>query len=194
MRSSSTLSIAAALALLFALQAPGHATPTAKAAKPAPAAASTAPRVISWDDLVPKDWDPQREFKGMDFSKLSDSDPRAAVLLKRLREIWDSAPSNPAMNGVQVRLPGYVVPLEETREGLKEFLLVPYFGACIHTPPPPANQIIHVRARTPMKALGSMDTVWIQGALKPSRSDTVMGVTSYTMDAAVVERYSDTAR
>ena len=70
-----------------------------------------------------------------------------------------------------MRLPGYVVPLEEVKGELKEFLLVPYFGACIHSPPPPANQIVHVTSRTPLKGWRTMDAVWVNGTLKAARSE-----------------------
>ena len=93
------------------------------------------------------------------------------------------------MDGASVRIPGYLVPLEENKAGLKEFLLVPYFGACIHTPPPPANQIIHVKTDKPAKGFRSMDTVWISGTLKTLRSDSYMGASGYRMDAVVVEPY-----
>jgi hypothetical protein len=59
--------------------------------------------------------------------------------MQAMRDIWDKAPTNPAVEGMKARLPGYVVPLDTQPAGIKEFLLVPYFGACIHSPPPPAN-------------------------------------------------------
>ena len=68
---------------------------------------------------------------------------------------------NSALVGQLVRIPGVVVPLEDSKDGLKEFLLVPYFGACVHSPPPPANQIVHVLPKSPAKGLRSMDAVWI---------------------------------
>ena len=64
-----------------------------------------------------------------------------------------------------MRIPGFVVPLEDSKDGLKEFLLVPYFGACIHSPPPPANQIIHVLPEHAGQGRASMDTVWVSGML-----------------------------
>jgi len=48
------------------------------------------------------------------------------------------------LNGQKVSIPGYLLPLEITGSSVTEFLLVPYFGACIHAPPPPPNQIVHV--------------------------------------------------
>ncbi|MDL2336835.1 MAG: DUF3299 domain-containing protein [Pseudomonadota bacterium] len=153
-----------------------------------PVAAGTF-REIKWDDLVPKDWDPLKQFKDMNFSVMNDSDPRATEMLKRMRETWDNAPTNNEMDGVAVRIPGYLVPLEDTKTGMKEFLLVPYFGACIHTPPPPANQIIYVKPQKAPKGFRSMDTVWVSGTLKTLRSDSYMGSSGYRMDAMVVEPY-----
>jgi hypothetical protein len=143
---------------------------------------------ITWDDLVPGDWDPLKQFKDMNFGVLSDADPRAQQMLKKMREVWDNAPVNGKMDGRKVRLPGYVVPLEENKAGLTEFLLVPYFGACIHTPPPPANQIVHVWPK-PGAKLKSMDVVWVDGTLKAQRGDSYMGVSGYRMDAEAVTPY-----
>ncbi len=148
-------------------------------------------RTITWDNLVPADWDPFKEFKGMNFNLLDDGDPRAAQMLKRMREVWDNAPVNAQLVGQTVRIPGFVVPLEDGKEGVKEFLLVPYFGACVHSPPPPANQIIHVLPKTPAKGLRSMDTVWITGTLATVRTDSYMGAASYRIEAVEVAPYSE---
>ena len=99
------------------------------------AKAASGYRETSWDDLLPKDWDPMASFKGLDISKLKDSDPRADAALRDLRQAWDAAPANEAMNHARVRIAGFLVPLEWGDKKLKEFLLVPYFGACIHSPP-----------------------------------------------------------
>lgn len=161
-------------------------------AKAAPKAGAF--RTVNWDDLVPKDWDPMKEFKGMDFGILQDGDPRANAMLKKMREVWDNAPTNPALVGQAIRIPGFVVPLEETKDGLKEFLLVPYFGACIHSPPPPANQIIHVLPKTAAKGLRSMDPVWISGTLAQLKTDSYMGAASYRIEAQNVEPYKQEAK
>lgn len=151
---------------------------------------TAAPRTIDWDALIPPGWDPMKDLKGLDFSVLSDADPRAVAALAKLREVWDRAPVNPALANQRVRLPGYIVPLEETREGLSEFLLVPYFGACIHTPPPPANQIVHVLTGRPVAGFRSMDTVWVSGLMTTVRTDSYMGVAGYRIDAEQVAPYS----
>jgi uncharacterized protein len=153
-----------------------------------------AARTIGWEELVPPNWDPFKEFKDLNFQLLDDGDPRAMRMLKRMREVWDNAPHNPAVVGQLVRIPGFVVPLEDSKEGLKEFLLVPYFGACIHSPPPPANQIIHVLPRTPAKGLRSMDTVWVSGPIATVRTDSYMGASSYRIEATEVAPYDERKR
>ena len=154
-------------------------------------AQGASPRTIQWAELVPKGWDPMKDFKDLKLPGLSDADPRAMEMLKRLRDVWDKAPVNGAMAGQSVRIPGFVVPLEETKDGLKEFLLVPYFGACIHTPPPPANQIIHVLPKEPARGVRSMDAVWIVGTLGTVHTDTALGASGYRMEALTIEPYRE---
>jgi hypothetical protein len=180
-----TLLITATLLALLPAGAQDNGT-GARSAKGTP----TAFRTIGWDDLLPRDWDPWAGFKATDLRALADTDPRAVEMFRRVRAVWDEAPLQASMDGVAIRIPGYVVPLEETAQGVRELLLVPHFGACIHTPPPPANQIVHVRLKTPAKTLSSMDTVWISGTLKLARATTVHGVSGYVMDAVKVEPYS----
>jgi hypothetical protein len=126
-------------------------TPLAASGAAKPVAAGSY-REITWEDLVPKDWDPAKEFKQANIGLMKDGDPRATEMLKRMREAWNNAPTNNELDGVAIRLPGYLVPLDESGNGIKEFLLVPYFGACIHTPPPPANQIVLVQPQNQPRA------------------------------------------
>jgi len=164
---------------------------TASAPAAAPVAAKTGIRTITWEALVPPDWDPFKEFRGLDLATLQDGDAKATRLLKRMREVWDTAPVNSALVGQSVRIPGFVVPLEESKDGVKEFLLVPYFGACVHSPPPPANQIIHVLPHTPARNLRSMDTVWITGTLRNMQTDSYMGAASWRLEAVSVAPYTE---
>ena len=181
------------------MKPPLAATPSATAPKPAAPATAGKPadagvRTLSWDALVPPGWDPFKDFKDLNFQNLDDGDPRASAIMKKMREAWDNAPVNTALSGQMVRIPGFVVPLEESKDGLKEFLLVPYFGACIHSPPPPANQIVHVLPRTPAKGLRSMDAVWISGTLTTGRTDSYMGAASYRIEAVSVLPYTEGSR
>lgn len=182
-----TLCIATAQAAGPASGAAAASPPPGGGAKAAQPAGGT--RQINWEELIPADWDPMQMLKGVDLSKLTDADPRAAELMAKLQAALNDAPPNPALDGQLVRLPGFVVPLEEGKGGLTEFLLVPYFGACIHMPPPPANQILHVRPKSPVK-FRAMDTVWISGRLRAQRKDSPMGSAGYSMAADSVTRYS----
>ncbi len=105
-----------------------------------------------------------------------------------MRAAWDNAPLNLALDGQMVRLHGYVVPLEDPKGELKEFLLVPYLGACIHTPPPPENQIVHVRASSVPHGLRTMDALSVSGVLKVHRQNSAMGVSGYEFSDARVKR------
>ena len=175
-----------AAALVWALL-PGPVAWAQATAKPASAAASY--RDAKWEELVPKGWDPTKKFRAMNLGMLGDDHPKVQEMMREMRETWDNAPTVKELDGAAVRLPGYVVPLEEVKGELKEFLLVPYYGACIHSPPPPANQIVHVVAAKPVKGIRSMDTVWVSGTLKSARKDSGMGMSGYQMAAAVVVPY-----
>ena len=95
----------------------------------------------TWDDLMPKSWDPMASLKGLKLENLQDSDPRAMEALQKIRDAWNNAPIEPSLNGERIRIPGFVIPLEKSGSKVTEFLLVPYFGACIHTPPPPPTRL-----------------------------------------------------
>jgi len=161
-------------------------------AKPAREAAKETARYreLKWDELISPSWNPEAIVKSMNLDMMLDGDPRATAALERLRKEWDNAPGNPALDGAEVKLAGFVVPLEREGNALREFLLVPYFGACIHVPPPPANQIVHVVSPKPIPNTATMDAVWVSGKLALFPTSTQMGRSSYRLTAATVEQYS----
>ncbi|MDR1063613.1 MAG: DUF3299 domain-containing protein [Azoarcus sp.] len=159
---------------------------------PAPAAsAETEYQEIRWEALAPASWNPASVFEGFNLDDIDDGSPQAIQLMQQFLEKWNEAPANPEMDGKRVKLPGFVAPLDfgEGRK-LREFLLVPYFGACIHVPPPPANQIVFVQVGEPVDGIGSMDAVWVYGQIQIERTDTQSGVSGYRMRADRVEVYS----
>ena len=84
------------------------------------------------------------------------------------------------------------MPLEYNAEQqLTDFFLVPYFGACIHVPPPPPNQIIYVRIPKGMPLQDIYTPYWVQGALKIETKENDLGVSSYSLDALSVEVYQE---
>ncbi len=86
----------------------------------------------------------------------------------RTRLTERSAAVEPALDGMRVRIPGYALPLDFEGTEIREFLLVPYVGACIHTPPPPPNQIVFVTPDRPFESQGLFSPVWIEGEISAS--------------------------
>ena len=154
-----------------------------------PAAKTGSARQIEWDDLMPADWDPMKGVQTLQLAALGDGDPRATEALEKLRKAWDEAPVVPTMDKQHVVIAGFAVPLDAEGTTVHELLLVPYFGACIHTPPPPANQVIHVILPKPAKGLRMMDTVWITGTLHVASASTTMGPAGYQLDGEAVAPY-----
>ncbi|GAA0844256.1 DUF3299 domain-containing protein [Marinobacter szutsaonensis] len=98
----------------------------------------------------------------------------------------------PAMGDVEGRIPGFVVPLKTTNDmKILEFFLVPYYGACIHVPPPPPNQIIHVKYKEGFYLEALYDPVWIEGTLVIERTENEIGTSSYAMEARSVTPYTE---
>ena len=91
------------------------------------------------------------------------------------------------LDGKRVRIGGYVVPLDFEATNVKEFLLVPFVGACIHVPPPPPNQIIYVKTAKGFDVEGSFDPVYVTGTLKVASQYTGLAETGYSLDADKVE-------
>jgi hypothetical protein len=122
-------------------------------------------------------------------SRLKDNDPRASEILAKVREEYDRAPVVKELDGARVRLGGFVVMLEGTPTGITEFLLVPYYGACIHVPPPPANQIVHVFPAQPVPESLANEAVWVTGTVVTTPALTKHGAVGYRIRSAQVEKY-----
>lgn len=149
---------------------------------------------LLWDALVPADWQPEAAIAALmaeyPVGELSDEDPRAAELKARIDAIMAEAPVVEALDGRSVSMRGYVVALGGQAGQMREFLLVPYYGACIHVPPPPPNQIVHVRLGEGMTYHGgTFDTVSVTGTLRVARSRSGVADAGYRLDAQQVAPY-----
>jgi uncharacterized protein len=123
------------------------------------AGASTAP-VITWNDL--------RELNV---------------------ETGAASPRLQSANGRRVRVAGYMVPLDDDAFEVTQFLLVPWAGACIHTPPPPPNQMIWVKTRAGARVPASLFQVfWVEGVLMISQAESPYGMAGYEFVAERVTR------
>lgn len=97
-----------------------------------------------------------------------------------------------AMDGRSGRIPGFVVPIKTTEDmRILEFFLVPYYGACIHVPPPPPNQIIHVKYKEGFTLEALYDPVWIEGTLKIEKTENDIASSSYSIVAENVTPYEE---
>jgi hypothetical protein len=142
-----------------------------------------------WETLRPNGWEPNNLLEALNLNELGDNDPKVKEVMRKIREMWDNAPVNTDLNNRRIRIPGFVVPLDGQRDQVQEFLLVPYFGACIHVPPPPANQIVHVVVAKTAKKVQLMRAVWVSGTIHTARSETRMGSSGYEMSADLIEPY-----
>ena len=149
-------------------------------------------RQLEWDELMPKDWDPFSKLEALrerSGGTLEDGSPEADALLREFLNAGRSAPVVDELNGQTVKLPGFVVPLDFEDQEIKEFLLVPYFGACIHVPPPPANQIVYVKSPDGYQLGGIFDAVWVTGKLTTQAHWNDVGDAGYTLEASTIEPY-----
>jgi hypothetical protein len=160
--------------------------------------AADSPIALKWSQLIPPNApaprDPRTFFSGVP-SKSDDGQPAPPPLpegkfmsLKRQQPGAGSPPAVVAeLNGKHVEIGGYVVPLDFEATSVKEFLLVPFVGACIHVPPPPANQIIYVKSAKGIEIAGSFDPVKVTGTLKTETAFTGLADAGYSIEADDIE-------
>jgi len=130
--------------------------------------------------------------QGLDVDSLLDK----AEEIGRLRRQAENAVDT-ELDGKKIKIPGYIVPLEYEGEAVKDFLLVPYYGACIHTPPPPPNQMVHVNVAKAVSGETLFMPVWISGVLKTETKTSDLTLvdgssdvnSGYSMQSAEVEPY-----
>jgi len=146
---------------------------------------------VMWDDLQPPRSGPLRPPPDPHEPKMSLPDPS--------NPLGAANPANAtvsALNGKRVRIPAYVVPLDGDNDSLSEMLLVPYFGACIHVPPPPPNQIIYINSDSALdiSKLDLYDPVWATGVLKTEALEHELADVGYRMEIEKLTKYNPRAR
>ncbi|MEH6525371.1 MAG: DUF3299 domain-containing protein [Sneathiella sp.] len=152
---------------------------------------STEPeRKISWDDL----YLPPPQDVTMQMKVLRDGDLADTLSNEELQSRWEALeeqayPVVEEMDGQIVRIPGFIVPVDFEDNVVREFLLVPYFGACIHTPPPPPNQVIFVKAGIDFEMTELYDPVWVTGEIRVLNKSTELAETGYTLTANSIFPY-----
>jgi len=113
--------------------------------------------------------------------------------LGEIKFMKDMQPDDPwlvsRLNGKKVRIPGYATPVGFDGDDVTQFLLVPYLGACIHVPPPPANQIVFVKNAKGLKIENMWEPVWLTGVIQTKSISTVLADVGYTIAVGKVEPY-----
>jgi len=164
---------------------------------------------ITWEDLMPAGEEELLEGLYVDFyenferkmlqnsTSLINAEPQSSDLSSIAEgSVSDTMEQIGTFNvvnefdGKLIRVPGYVVPFDFSADAEhKEFLLVPYFGACLHTPPPPPNQIILVKSETAAKIENIEEPVWLEGTLKTGEYLNDLGNSAYELNLTKLEPY-----
>jgi len=134
---------------------------------------------LDWTKMVPPG----------DFKALENAPPVLHVGNQRMKQIG-TLHTVDALNGAKVRMSGYVVPLESDSAGnMVEFFFVPFYGACIHVPPPPPNMLVHVRLAKGIDTPSLYDTLTLKGVLHTQVTANAMASSAYDMQGATLEPY-----
>ena len=149
---------------------------------------------ISWDDLIPDDFvQPENPFVTMaqeDIDKLMDGSEESNAEMERLRQEFYYAPVVDELDGKRVKIAAYITPLEFDGQSLmSEFLLVPYVGACMHTPPPPANQVVHAESATAIEQRDIYEPVWAVGTIRTETVQSDLAESGYRLEVEQVLTY-----
>ncbi|MDG2048301.1 MAG: DUF3299 domain-containing protein [Halioglobus sp.] len=156
---------------------------------------------IIWPDLIPEDvleilMNPPAYISETEDGSLEDqidSNIKNAIATASddpYQQALVSTEVRPEMNGLMVRLPGFVVPLEfNDDQVITQFFLVPYFGACLHMPPPPPNQIILVDAAQGLTVDELSTPLWVSGKLATQVTENDMAMSTYSLEMMDYERY-----
>jgi len=136
---------------------------------------------LEWEDLLPEGQafvpNVLRGLIPHDEQSLASQQPQSSGV----RTDW---------NGQIVRLPGFIVPIEYSGTGVSAFILVPFVGACVHVPPPPANQLVFVTTEKPYESKGLYEPVNVIGMFGTSSMRTQLAEIGYALSADRIEPYT----
>lgn len=142
---------------------------------------AASPRVIGWEDLIPP---------GVPYSEIIGEGEIDAIKDTWLPVFDDNATKlNKKLHGAYVKMPGYMLPIDLSAAGVTSFIMVPYAGACVHTPPPPANQLVFVECKEPWQSESMWDPVWVTGRMRHELQYTSVADIGYAMEAELIEAY-----
>lgn len=158
-------------------------------------------RTIEWPELMPEDdlgaiMNPPDFLDDIIDGSVEDQignqvqSAIAAAADNRYQQALESTRVVAEFNNQSVRIPGFIVPLElDGDQAITRFFLVPYFGACIHVPPPPPNQIIYASYPKGFKLKALYDPFWITGVLKTSLTENDTTTSAYSIVVDSIQPY-----
>ncbi|MGV6801834.1 MAG: DUF3299 domain-containing protein [bacterium] len=149
---------------------------------------------LDWEDLLPEDEQNQEEVvvdHGNGDNVPLFEDPMADAAPSGFPPVqYGSFNTAEGLDGEYVKIPGFGMALEYASKGeVSEFLLVPYFGACVHVPPPPPNQTVYVTGDKKVKLKGMWDPIWVYGTMHVKRQDNDLASAAYTLELDKIEPY-----
>lgn len=153
-------------------------------------AIANTPVTLSWDHLIPDGWDPEEEISDLldRIAVVQDGTEEAWDLMLKIQDIWQAAPLQEDLDSTHISLRGFVVPLDGDANFVTTYLLVPYFGACIHSPPPPRNQMVLVEhSDRGLKLEDLQQVVEVTGPLSVNPTEMAYGEAGYTLKAEKTE-------
>lgn len=152
------------------------------AALPATVLRAASATVLTWKDLLPEgETTLPPGLQGLvqhDQASLAAQQPESSGV----RTDW---------NGETVQMSGFIVPLDYEGTGVTAFMLVPYVGACVHVPPPPANQLVFVTTEEPYESEGLFEAVTVTGMFGTAATSTQLADVGYALSADRIEPYED---
>ncbi len=182
------------------------AAPPPETTSPSPQEPETAEvvyRDVAWEDLIPgEDLDallnPPEYLDTIAEGSAGDripgelESPERTGAESRYQQALTSTRIKPEYDRQSVRIPGFVVPLAfDEEQTITRFLLVPYFGACIHLPPPPPNQVIYADFPQGFQVEFLYDPFHVEGQLRTLPKDTEQGTAAYTMEVKRIYPYEE---
>ena len=146
-----------------------------------------------WEELIPDGYSIERVYEKYQdqISQAPEGSDEAFALFEKVMAELNSAPLNDKIKNSYIKIPGFIAPLDQDGESINEFLLVPYFGACVHSPPPPLNQTVYVKVSTKdgISLEDSFLPIWIYGKIQTTGKKTEIGNAGYSIAEARIEPY-----
>lgn len=158
---------------------------------------------IEWTELIPADdlavllnppdfiFELEDQAENDNMNALKEASTTDATS-QRYQQALESTRVVETFDGKSIRVPGFIVPIEtDEQKRVTQFFIVPYFGACMHMPPPPPNQIIFVKSSKGIEVTSLYDAFWFEGVLSIDTTDSLLGKSAYSLQLNKAYLYED---